>query len=50
MTDGNDQTDTDRDMWVYILMYDRHHPLTRFILGVAVCAIIVWILIRMLTP
>jgi hypothetical protein len=37
------------DMWAYILIYDRDHPLTRFCIGVAVCAVIGWILTNLLT-
>ncbi len=48
MTDYEDDREPPRDIWSYILIYDVKHPLTRFCIGVAACAVLGWCLIQII--
>lgn len=48
--DEDQQQDPGNIVWIYLWTYDRNHPLTRFCIGVVVCALVGWFLIQLLTP
>jgi hypothetical protein len=45
-----DDHNPDHETWIYLWVYDRDHPLTRFCLLVALSAIAIWSLIQWLAP